>query len=167
MNDNELLSAISGIIDTKLDSFAHEVRGMLLGMQEEINGLKVEMNIMKVDTRQMKEDVGQLKVDFGQLKGEVEQLKVDVSQLKEEVGLLKADVAQLKEDNEQLKEDVRSLKISNEHIIVPRLNTIEACYTGTYDRYRESVESYDTMQKDIHMLKRVVAEHSEKLKKIV
>ena len=53
-----------------------------------------------------------------------------------------------------------------ENNVIPRLNTIEACYTSTFDRYKDSVEGYEAMQADIEILKKIVAEHSEKLQKL-
>lgn len=56
--------------------------------------------------------------------------------------------------------------MTQENVILPRLNTIEACYTSTYDRYKDSVEDYDSMKQDISVLKKIVTEHSEKLQKL-
>lgn len=53
-----------------------------------------------------------------------------------------------------------------ENNVIPRLNTIESCYTSTYDRYSDSVEDYDAIRQDISIIKKIVAEHSEKLQKI-
>ena len=53
-----------------------------------------------------------------------------------------------------------------ENNVIPRLNTIESCYTSTYDRYKDSVDEYESMKQDIAIIKKVVAEHSEKLQKI-
>lgn len=53
-----------------------------------------------------------------------------------------------------------------ENNVIPRLNTIEACYTSTYDRYKDSVEDYEAMKQDISIIKKVVTEHSEKLQKL-
>ena len=50
--------------------------------------------------------------------------------------------------------------------MLPRLNTIESCYTSTYDRYKDSVQDYEGMQQDISVMKKVVAEHSDKLQKL-
>lgn len=65
-----------------------------------------------------------------------------------------------------LKEDIKQLKLQNENIIIPRLQNIENCYTSTYDRYKNSVEDYEAMKADIQIMKQVIQEHSEKLKKI-
>ena len=53
-----------------------------------------------------------------------------------------------------------------ENNVIPRLNTIESCYTSTYDRYKDSVDDYESMKQDIAIIKKVVAEHSEKLQKL-
>lgn len=53
-----------------------------------------------------------------------------------------------------------------ENNVIPRLNTIELCYTSTYDRYKDSVEEYEAIKQDISIIKKVVAEHSEKLEKL-
>ena len=50
--------------------------------------------------------------------------------------------------------------------VIPRLNTIETCYTSTYDRYKDSVEDYEALKQDISIMKKVITEHSEKLQKI-
>jgi len=53
-----------------------------------------------------------------------------------------------------------------ENNAIPRLNTIEACYTSTFNRYKDSVEDYEAIKQDIAIMKKVIAEHSEKLQKL-
>lgn len=50
-----------------------------------------------------------------------------------------------------------------ENNVLPRLNTIEACYTDTYNRYKNGVDKMQAAFEDISLLKKVVAEHSAKL----
>lgn len=61
---------------------------------------------------------------------------------------------------------LKKMEIVQENEILPRLNTIEACYTSTYDRYKDSVEDYAMMKQDVSVLKKVVSEHSQKLQMI-
>lgn len=56
--------------------------------------------------------------------------------------------------------------MTQENELLPRLQNIEACYTSTYDRYKDSVEDYEMIKQDLSILKKVVAEHSEKIQKI-
>ena len=50
--------------------------------------------------------------------------------------------------------------------ILPRLNTIESCYTSTFDRYKDSVEDYEAIKQDVSIMKKVIQEHSIKLQNI-
>ena len=47
--------------------------------------------------------------------------------------------------------------------ILPRLQNIESCYVATYERYQNAADKMEDTASDVKMLKRVVAEHSEKL----
>lgn len=53
-----------------------------------------------------------------------------------------------------------------ENNVVPRLNTIESCYTDTYNRYKDYAEKMEAAFADIEIMKKVIAEHSEKLQKL-
>lgn len=53
-----------------------------------------------------------------------------------------------------------------ENNVIPRLNTIESCYTDTYNRYKDYADKIDAAFADIELLKKVVTEHSEKLQKM-
>ena len=72
----------------------------------------------------------------------------------------------IKEDIQDIKERVKKIELTQENMVLPRLNTIESCYTSTYDRYKDNVETYESMKQDISIIKKVVAEHSEKLQKL-
>ena len=65
-----------------------------------------------------------------------------------------------------MENEIHQIKLCQENVILPRLNTIEACYTDTYDRYKEYADKMDAAFVDIDLLKKVVSEHSEKLQKI-
>lgn len=53
-----------------------------------------------------------------------------------------------------------------ENNTIPRLSTIESCYTDTYNRYKDYADKMEAAFTDIELLKKVVSEHSEKLQKI-
>lgn len=68
----------------------------------------------------------------------------------------------LKPVNDRLKK----IELTQENDILPRLQNIEACYTGTYKRYQTGIEQIEAMQADIEIMKKVITEHSEKLQKL-
>ncbi len=67
---------------------------------------------------------------------------------------------------EPLKQDIRDIKLTLENDLQPRLQNIESCYTTTYKRYQSGINQIDSMQMDIELLKKVVAEHSKTLQKL-
>ena len=72
----------------------------------------------------------------------------------------------IKNDMKEMKREQKRTALLLENEVLPRLQNIESCYTSTYDRYKDSVEDYETMKQDIAIIKKVVTEHSEKLQKI-
>lgn len=67
---------------------------------------------------------------------------------------------------EPLKQEVRDMRLLLENDVLPRLNTIESCYTSTYRRYASGINQPDAVQTDVDIPKKVVSEHSEKLQKL-
>ncbi|MEZ3434395.1 MAG: hypothetical protein K1W34_07205 [Lachnospiraceae bacterium] len=98
MTDNQLLSAMSDMLDQKLDT-------RLKPIESDIREMKAEMQDMKTDIQ-------------------------------------------------NVKTEVHNLKLFQENVILPRLNTIEKCYTDTYERYRSSADKMEEGLTDIDLLKR-------------
>jgi len=90
------------------------------------------------------------------LKSELQPIKNDLQAVKDEVQAVKSEV-------QAVKDDVHHMKLYQENIIMPRLNTIESCYTDTYGRYRNYSDKIEAAFEDIGLLKKVVSEHSIKL----
>ena len=117
MSDNELLLAISEMMDKKLAA-----------------GLKpVESKLDRMENR------------LDRMDNELQSVKNDV---------------------QSVKCDVQSVKLFQENVILPRLNTIESCYTDTYERYKTYVDKMDNVFMDVDLLKKVVTEHSEALQRL-
>lgn len=83
--------------------------------------------------------------------------------LGEEIRQVRTD---LQGEMQQIKADLAQVQITLENGVIPRLQNIEECYTSTYDRYRIEAEKVNALEADVNILKKVVHEHSEKLKQI-
>lgn len=77
--------------------------------------------------------------------------------------LLLAISSMLDEKLKPIEKRIKKVEINQENEIMPRLRTIEACYTSTYDRYAQGVNEIESIVQDIKLLKKVVTEHSAKL----
>lgn len=78
---------------------------------------------------------------------------------------LKSELQPLKNELQTIKEEVHQIKLYQENVVLPRLNTIESCYTDTYNRYKAYADKMEAAFADIELLKKVVTEHSERLQK--
>lgn len=79
---------------------------------------------------------------------------------------IREDITEMRQDLTDIKNRVKRIELTQENRILPRLNTIESCYTSTFDRYKDSVEDYEAIKQDISIMKKVITEHSEKLQQI-
>lgn len=88
------------------------------------------------------------------------------NKLKAELQPIKNEMQDVRAEMQGMKNDIHQIKLFQENIIMPRLNTIESCYTDTFRSYRDYTEKMDAVVQDVDLLKKVVTEHSEKLQKI-
>ena len=150
MADHELLLAISNMLDTKLKA---EFQALRMELHEEIQAVGMELH----------EEIQAVRTE---LYGEIQSVRAEVQDLRAELQEVKAEVQTLKADVQTLKDEMHRIKLYQENVIMPRINTIEACYTDTFKRYAMYVEKMESTFQDVEMLKIVVAEHSEQLKKL-
>lgn len=72
----------------------------------------------------------------------------------------------LEQKTDDLSDELRYVKVVQlENNIIPRLNTIEACFTDAADRWIKRSDQIDAMQADIDNLKITVEKHSSLLQK--
>ena len=64
-------------------------------------------------------------------------------------------------DLSEVKDRVKRIELTQENIIIPRLNNIEACYTSTYERYKRNSDEFEfALKHDIPIMKQILTEHS-------
>ena len=145
MVDQELLHAISDMMDKKFKSELQPLKGDLQGIKEDLQGVQEDLQGVKEEVLLVKEDM--------------REVKEDLQGVKEEVLLVKEDV-------QGVQEEVHQIKLCQENIIEPRLNTIESCYLDTYKRYEDYIDVIDSALDDIKTVKKVVAKHSDQLQRL-
>ncbi len=62
-----------------------------------------------------------------------------------------------------IEDKITAIELTLENQIFPRLQNIESCYTGTFNRYKQGVSDMEALKEDMSIVKHVVAEHSMKL----
>ena len=138
MTDNELLLALSGMLDKKL---------------------KAELQPINNELQTMKDDIADMK-------GEIADMKGEIADIRNEIAGMKGEIASIKSNMLIMQNEIRQIKLCQENIILPRLDTIESCYSDTFNRYRTYADKMDSVFEDVELLKTVVTHHSEKLQKL-
>ena len=148
MTDNELLLAISNMLDTKLKPL--DVR--LENLEDRLENLEDRLENLE----------GRLE----NLEGRLEQVEDRLEKLEGRLEQVEGQIVLISNWMVQIDDRTKKLEVLIEYDIKPRLQNIESCYTSTFDRYKRGVEQIETMQSDVDIMKKVLEDHSKKLQKI-
>ncbi len=136
MTNNELLLAISNMLDEKLEKGLQPIRR---------------------DIAELKDGVDTLKTDVKELRSDMDILKDDVEGWKDNVNMLNVDMVVVKNEQARI-----NLIIENE--IRYDIRLLVENYLPAAKRYEKSTNQIECMQLDINIMKGVLAEHSEILR---
>lgn len=145
MTNDELLLAMSDMMDTKL-------AGALRPVREDIAELKT--------------DVAGLKTDVAVLQADVENLKTGMAKLETGVAKLENGVAKLEIGMQKLDDRVTKIELHLENVTDRNIKILAENYVPATKRFEEVTLQIPDMQCDIEVLKNVTAEHSILLGKI-
>ena len=148
MENTELLSAISEMMDCKFIQFEEKVDQKLIRFEEKVDQKFIQFE-EKVDQK------------FIQFEEKVDQ-KFERFEEKMDLRFSKIEDTQ----NNNILPRLTSLELQQENVIIPLLHEIHACYCSTYDKSAKTFDDYEQMKNDISNLKSVVAKHSKQLQSI-
>lgn len=122
--------------------------------------------ISEMISKKLKSELAPLKSELQETTQELHQLKHMVLPQLDTIKSELAELAPLKSELQETKQELHQIKLYQENMILPRLDTIESCYTDTYKRYKNYADKMDAFFDDIAVMKKVIQEHSETLQKI-
>ena len=156
MSDNELLLAISDMMDTKLKPVNDRLEKIELTQDNDIlprlGKLEQSQERMEQSYERMEQSVGKLEQSYERMEQSYERLEQSYERLEQSY--------------ERLELAQKKMELTLENNILPRLQTIEECYLSTYDRYRDGVDQMASMQANIDVIKTTITKHSEILQKL-
>ncbi len=148
---NEDLLALSQMMDTKLDTKLQPIEKKLDAVEDRMTNLEDRMTNLEDRMTNLEDRMTNLETRFADLEKRVASLEKDVNWMKLEL--------------KRMNSELMKLKICQETRIVPGLSNIETCYLDTSFRYQMSADKVDLVCEDVEVLKKIVSEHDEKLKK--
>ena len=147
MKDNELLLAISDIVEAKVAPLHKEIQQVRKEVTEKITLL--ENHITEVEAK-LESRIIEVEAKFESRITEVE------AKLEHRITEVEA----------KLESEIVRISVLMENNVVPRIDNIESCYVSTYNRYVEGLNQISSIQSDVDVIKKVVIEHSKKLQRI-
>ena len=141
MDNNELLVKFADILDQKLETVLDQKLETILDQKlETVLDRKFEENLKPIHDR--------------------------LDGIDERLDKVEERLDKVEERLDGMDTRLRKVEIQMEHEVVPRLQVIENCYLDTFQRYQQGGEDIDALKEDMVIVKKVVAEHSVKLKNI-
>ena len=175
MVDRETLAAMSDLLDQKLEErFTEQEQRLDQRFAEQ--GQRLEARFVEqeqgIDQRFMEQEQ-RLDQRFVKQEQRFDQRFAEQEQKFEEIFDRKLDQKLDEKLNpiynrlDRLESDMKYVRVVQlENNVIPRLNTIEACYLDASRKFVEKAEQIDAMCEDIKTLQVVVESHSQKLNRI-
>jgi len=139
---------------------------VLLSLSRMIEPIRNKISEICDDITKMRGDITEMRGDITEMRGDITEMRGDNTEMRGDITEMRGDITEMKSDIADIKTRLKKVEVVQENVILPRLETIEACYTSTYDRYRRGADDFEMMKQDIEVVKKVVAEHSVKLQMI-
>ncbi len=179
MTDQELLLSISNMMDNKFKAELQPIRNDLQSVKNEVQLIKNELKATnETVANELQTFRNELQATKDSVSNELQTFRNELQATKDsvfnEMQITKDSVSNemqatkdtLMTELHIVKNDIHHVKLFQENVIMPRLCTIESCYTDTYDRYKNYAEKMDAAFDDIELLKATVAAHSLKLQQL-
>ncbi|MBQ8625179.1 MAG: hypothetical protein IJ419_03280 [Agathobacter sp.] len=170
MSDNELLLAISKIMDQKMKPLNYRFDQLETSLNDNIEHLGHEVHITNIRVENLENKVDSLSVKTENLENKVDSLSVKTENLENKVDSLDYQMKNLENKVDSLDDQMKNLEgqvhvinLKLENIIEPRLQTIEECYLSTFNRYKLGNEKLDKHELDIQIIQSVLKEDGELL----
>lgn len=93
-------------------------------------------------------------------------MRDEQSRLRDEQALMRKEQALMREEQALMKEEQARINLIIENDILHAINILVENYLPAAKRYENATEKIESMQTDIDIMKKVISDHSKKLKKI-
>lgn len=141
----------------------NEVINVLSHMMEPVNS---QFKTIESSLNKIQNTISNIESDIKTMQGDITTMQGDIKTMQGDITTMQGDITTMQGDISDLKNRVKKIELTQENIILPRLQNIESCYTSTFDRYKKGIDEHESMKQDISVLKTVVTEHSLKLQRI-
>ena len=101
-----------------------------------------------------------------EMQGDIAGIRTDITGLHGDIAEIRTDITGLHGDIAEMRTDITNIQLHLENVTDHNIQLLVENYIPAAKRFEKASSEIETMQDDISVLKKVVADHSEKLKKI-
>ena len=146
-----------------------QVLELMAGMNHRIGNLETHMSSMEdhmssIETRMdsMETRMSSIETRMDSMETRMSSIETRMDSMETRMDSIENQLGEVSQRLGKVENDVRQIKITQETEILPRLNTIESCYTDTYKRYAKGADKIEQMEMDIGILKIAVLNGSRR-----
>lgn len=132
-----------------------QVLELMAGMNHRIGNLETHMSSMEDHMSSIETRMDSMETRMSSIETRMDSMETRMDSIENQLGEVSQRLG-------KVENDVRQIKITQETEILPRLNTIESCYTDTYKRYAKGADKIEQMEMDIGILKIAVLNSSRR-----
>ena len=162
MTDNEMLLAMSDILDEKLkpiDGKLERVENRLTKVEDRLTVVEDKLEVVDERLTKVEDKLEVVDERLTKVEDKLDEVDERITQVEGRLTIVEGNQA-------AISSTLKKIGLTQENDVLPRLQNIESCYTYTYKRYQAGIDQVETMQTDIEVIKSVVSEHSKTLQKI-
>ncbi|MXP76769.1 hypothetical protein GN277_15670 [Lachnospiraceae bacterium WCA-9-b2] len=100
------------------------------------------------------------------LDAKLKPMENDIKSIKDEQTRIKDEQTRIKDEQTRIKDEQTRISLIIENDILHEINILVENYVPAAKRYQDATSQIEAMQADMDIMKKVISDHSEKLKKI-
>ena len=194
VTNQELFLAMSDLFDKKLDAKLQPIKNDIKSIQEEQIRINGKLIVIEKEIADIKEDINDIKDDINGIKDEINGIKEDINGIKDDINDIKDDINDIKDDINDIKDDINGIKerltiiekkqdifekrldtmdskltkfgLIIENNIQPSINILSENYVPMARKFSDSIAQIEAIQVEQDIIKKVLHDHGEKLKRI-
>ena len=156
MTDNELLLAMSDLMDAKLKS----------ALESGLQPIKDDIRDLKIDVENMDTRLGEVEVRLGDMDTRLGEVEVRLGDMDTRLGEVEVRLGEVDTHLGELDTQVRYMALHIENVTDKNIQLLAENYVPAAKQYERASVQIDAMEADIDLLKKVVTSHSEKIQKL-
>ena len=138
-------------IETRMDS-----------METRMSSIETRMDSMETRMSSIETRMSSIETRMDSMETRMSSIETRMDSMETRMDSIENQLGEVSQRLGKVENDVRQIKITQETEILPRLNTIESCYTDTYKRYAKGADKIEQMEMDIGILKIAVLNGSRR-----